>query len=288
MIHVRRHRREVASGKTISVRAHERQGGDDGVTPVPDWSRAPSVGELRQESAGIPLASEDWWDEDAPEQALCPRCGTLQPVTIDGGIARHDTSGNLGVRMLGEHCAGSGTVAVAVQADESHWRLTDPDAIYADQVRPGMTIRHPHGCSEADDGPTAGVMDVLAVSEPDSDGMVAVSSQHETVRIARDWPVHEHHHAAGDSAFTRMADDMREWRSRPEPVPSPAKPMHSALANALGCGTPEGLARYERGRAYREAGYRGPLDADNRIPDPDDPAGLDALRTLAALGETGA
>ena len=55
----------------------------------------------------------------------------------------------------------------------------------------------------------------------------------------------------------------------------------------LGCDTPEGLANYERGRAYREAGYNGPLDADNRIPDPDDPRERPALHALAALNEAG-
>ena len=40
-------------------------------------------------------------------------------------------------------------------------------------------------------------------------------------------------------------------------------------------------------RAYREAGYNGPLDADNRIPDPDDPRERPALHALAALNEAG-
>ncbi len=62
--------------------------------------------------------------------------------------------------------------------------------------------------------------------------------------------------------------------------------MNPALARALGCDTPEGFEKYERGRAYCEAGYSGPLDPDNRIPDPDDPANHQTLSALAALGET--
>jgi hypothetical protein len=61
--------------------------------------------------------------------------------------------------------------------------------------------------------------------------------------------------------------------------------MNPQLARALGCDTPEGRARYDRGRAYREAGYRGPLNSANRIPDPDDPAEHEALSALAALSE---
>ena len=32
-----------------------------------------------------------------------------------------------------------------------------------------------------------------------------------------------------------------------------------------------------------EAGYDGPLDPDNRIPDPDDPANFESLSALAAM-----
>ena len=86
-------------------------------------------------------------------------------------------------------------------------------------------------------------------------------------------------------ALDRMRDDMRSWRSRPAPIPRPDKPMQPALARALGCDTPEGREKYDRGRAYREAGYRGPLDRDNHVPDPDDPANHESLSALAALGE---
>lgn len=83
--------------------------------------------------------------------------------------------------------------------------------------------------------------------------------------------------------LSAMLADMRDWRSRPEPQPQPHAPMSPQLAELLGCDTPEGRARYDRRRAYREAGYDGPLDQDDRIPDPDDPANYDALATLAAM-----
>jgi hypothetical protein len=90
----------------------------------------------------------------------------------------------------------------------------------------------------------------------------------------------------GDIALTSMQEDMRRWRAQPEPQPSPAEPMSPVLARALGCDTPEGRARYERGRAHRDAGYTGPLDSAGRIPDPDDPASHDQLPALAALSAT--
>ena len=90
----------------------------------------------------------------------------------------------------------------------------------------------------------------------------------------------------GDKALPGMIEQMREWRSRPEPKPSPAAPMSPQKAKLLGCDTPEGLATFERGRAYREAGYDGPLDKHGNIPDPDDPRERESLHMLAALAET--
>jgi hypothetical protein len=101
------------------------------------------------------------------------------------------------------------------------------------------------------------------------------------LRRARGKPTPKHMRQSVASA--RMSEEMRAWRSRPEPTPGPAKPMTPQMATLLGCDTPEGFAKYERGRAYREAGYDGPLDSDNRIPDPDDPANFESLKTLAAM-----
>jgi hypothetical protein len=90
-----------------------------------------------------------------------------------------------------------------------------------------------------------------------------------------------------DRALQAMLAGMRAWRSRPVPEVAPGKPMSDQMAKLLGCDTPEGLANFERGRAYREAGYAGPLNAYGYIPNPDDPLERDALSTLAALGQIG-
>jgi hypothetical protein len=105
----------------------------------------------------------------------------------------------------------------------------------------------------------------------------------------RDRPEPVERPRTGPSAFERaevlseMLAGMRDWRSRPEPKPSPTEPMTPQMAKLLGTDTPEGFARYERGRAYREAGYDGPLDQDCRIPDPDDPAERETLSALASM-----
>jgi hypothetical protein len=90
---------------------------------------------------------------------------------------------------------------------------------------------------------------------------------------------------AESPALERMAQEMRDWRALPEPEPGPAGPMSPEMAKLLGCDTPEGRAKYERLRAYREAGYTGPLDEDNNIPDPDDPAERPGLEMLADMQE---
>jgi hypothetical protein len=83
-------------------------------------------------------------------------------------------------------------------------------------------------------------------------------------------------------ALDQMKDEMRQWRSRDVPL-LPPEPMTPQMAQLLGCDTPEGRAKYERLRAYREAGYHGPLDEASHIPDPDDPGEQDALETLAHM-----
>ena len=85
-----------------------------------------------------------------------------------------------------------------------------------------------------------------------------------------------------DREFAAMQAQMRDWRSRDVEVP-PAGPDTSPLGRVLGTDTPEGAAKFARGKAYREAGYDGPLDNENRIPDPDDPAEYEALHALAAM-----
>jgi hypothetical protein len=62
MIHVRRHKRVTARGKTVTVRAHERDGDPD-LVEVPVWSKPVYVGDLppapAADVAGI------WDDEEA-------------------------------------------------------------------------------------------------------------------------------------------------------------------------------------------------------------------------------
>lgn len=83
-------------------------------------------------------------------------------------------------------------------------------------------------------------------------------------------------------AFLDMQQEMRDWRGRDIQVP-PAQPDTSQLGRVLGTDTQEGADKFARLKAYREAGYDGPLDQDNQIPDPDDPAERDGLEALASM-----
>lgn len=89
-------------------------------------------------------------------------------------------------------------------------------------------------------------------------------------------------HERTDTEFTRMQGEMRQWRSRDVKVP-PAEVDASPLGKVLGTDTQEGADKFARLSAYRDAGYLGPLDQDNRIPDPDDPANHGSLHALADL-----
>lgn len=91
--------------------------------------------------------------------------------------------------------------------------------------------------------------------------------------------------AASDPALARMQARMRHWRSLPEPDVSYAVPDTSPLGRALGNDTREGAENFARLKAYREAGYHGPLYRDSRIPDPDDPANHESLSALARMSE---
>jgi hypothetical protein len=85
-------------------------------------------------------------------------------------------------------------------------------------------------------------------------------------------------------AFAAMQDEMRDWRSRDIDVPR-GEPDTSPLGRVLGTDTQEGADKFARLKAYRDAGYEGPLDSDNRIPDPDDPQERPALEALAYMRE---
>jgi hypothetical protein len=60
-IYVRRHKRVTVTGRTVTVRAHERAG-DDGTRPVPEWSRPAHASDL---PAQPPPRAAGIWDDDA-------------------------------------------------------------------------------------------------------------------------------------------------------------------------------------------------------------------------------
>lgn len=234
MIRVRRHQRQLASGKTTTVRQHERMGNShqDG---------------LSQHAAG------SWWDgsaEPVPEGDYPP--GTSFFRQDDEVFAAHP----------------DGSVRPVTQGDDQPGE-DDPDLspemarlFGADTPEGAARYRRARDLREA--GYT-GPINQDGYAEP---GTAGPSSPEPP-----------------SPAMTRMQDEMRHWRSLPEPQPRPEAPMSPQMAHAMGCDTPEGRARYDRLRAYREAGYTGPLNQDNEIPDPDDPAEYQALSALAALSE---
>jgi hypothetical protein len=81
-------------------------------------------------------------------------------------------------------------------------------------------------------------------------------------------------------AFDRMAQEMRDRRALGEPELPPWDPADAWLLKA---DTPEERLSFQRLKAYREAGYTGPLNSENRIPDPDDPANWEWMKAGAAL-----
>jgi hypothetical protein len=114
---VRRHQRQTASGKTTTVRQHERNVGGQA------W--ADRVQETTQRGWQVPPAGEtpppprddgnwwdddeatpagDWWAEDDQQTASCPACGLSLPVNAGGNLAGHKDA-----RDPDRYCTGSGT-----------------------------------------------------------------------------------------------------------------------------------------------------------------------------------
>ena len=241
---VRRHARRTTSGKTTTVREHEREGGGSASPYVRDGDE---IYEVHPDGSADRLPAPEWWgssderDEDwwAGDE---PDAGDPDDLEATSDLPEDEPADDPGVHGTGL----SPEMARLFGADT-------PEG--AERYKRGHALR---------ESGYAGWMDQDGYAVPDP---------------------HEPRGDQPSAALTRMLGGMREWRSRPEPAARPGKPMNPSLARALGCDTPEGLARYERGRAYREAGYDGPLDSDNRIPDPDDPENLESLSALAALGE---
>ena len=117
MTEVRRHQRQTASGKTTTVRQHERNVGGQA------W--ADRVQETTQRGWQVPPAGEtpppprddgnwwdddeatpagDWWAEDDQQTASCPACGLSLPVNAGGNLAGHKDA-----RDPDRYCTGSGT-----------------------------------------------------------------------------------------------------------------------------------------------------------------------------------
>lgn len=112
----------------------------------------------------------------------------------------------------------------------------------------------------------------------------APSWEDEDAEPAGDWWGDDEEEQPDSPSLTRMKDEMRHWRALGIEG-RPAVPDTSPLGRVLGTDTQEGADRFARLSAYRDAGYTGPLDQDNRIPDPDDPAEQRALGILASLRE---
>ena len=261
MIRVRRHQRQLASGKTASVRQHERRG-----NPRQEWA---------DREGG------SWWDgsgEPPPPGASEHPEGTSYFRQDDDVFAVHP----------------DGTVHPVAPGDDDEPQADDPGTV-KDAAR---------ALRDAESARRGGTGDKAAVKAARDRMRAATEAARETwerdmqaeaarrgvpayqSRAARARNGKQNARRNGSSrALDGMRDNMRSWRSRPAPSPRPDKPMPDALARALGCDTPEGREKYDRGRAYREAGYTGPLDSENRIPDPDDPANHESLSALAALGE---
>ena len=275
MIHVRRHTRQMASGKTATVTQHERN-----VTVRPraeldaEWrasqSEQPPPGEEGQHPEGTVF-----FEKDGQLFAVHPDA-TVYPV---GGSAGDGDDGDDGDET-----------AIAGGDDEDppgtmFFRSGD-DIIAA---RPDGTARTLPRDDDPDDvpaGPDHGETWDLGHTQARDIGLSPkrgrISGSQSAAVQAR---TRERLNAAHERDMRRMADDMRKWRSRPAPEPGPAGPMDPAKARLLGCDTPEGQARYDRLRAYRDAGYDGPLNQDNEIPDPDDPATWDGISMMTRLAE---
>ena len=278
MIRVRRHERQLPSGKTATVRQHERTGQPKGRDTADDWWDRPAD----PQDAATDQPEGTWYFRQDDELMAVHPDGTVHAVAAEG------SDGDSG----SDEPPGGGGWSPEDEP-EGTWYLKEGDDTYA--VHPDGTTRlvppdEPAGESEGAPHRTyCGCVGKHLAGCPNGPNGA-------TPPRATDVPLGPagHGHATDVStgpaapesrAFTRMKGDMRFWRSRSAPSPRPDKPMQPALARALGCDTPEGREKYDRGRAYREAGYTGPLDSDNRIPDPDDPANHESLSALAALGE---
>jgi hypothetical protein len=258
---VRQHSRRTASGGTTTVRQHSRKGGGP-KADKPGGAFGRIRGLLASRRARRRPEEESWWAEAEQHPERPREQPAAEPARKPSADCRWHRHGSCDVDSCSCNCHTLGAVfgddtrasRQQASADRAGGDVTDGSL---DDYRAFWRDARPSPCGE---------------SQP------AVNPQ-----VLRELHKPQPHFGKDHHKLREMSEDMRAWRSRPEPKPGPAKPMTPQMATLLGCDTPESFKRYERGRAYREAGYDGPLDSDNRIPDPDDPANRESLSALAAL-----
>ena len=268
-IRVRRHLRALASGKTTTVRQHERQGN-------PREQQVPDGGSWWDGSDDATPAAADehpegssFFRQDEDVFAVHPD-GTVHPVSPpEPADDDTDLSPEMAKLLGADSPEGAERVKrVSALRDSGYTGPRDADGYATPQTPAEFRQAKRAAQRRADAAPTR---------EESED---ASAEWHRLDDLQRSWGNPDR-----SPALTRMQDDMRHWRSLPEPTPRPEAPMTPQMEKLLGCDTPEGRAKYERLSAYREAGYRGPLGPDNRIPDPDDPANYESLSALGGLSE---
>jgi hypothetical protein len=259
-IRVRRHQRELASGKTTTVRQHERRGNAREQEVPEGGSWWDGSGEAVPAAAGAHPEGSSFFRQDDEVFAVHPD-GTVHPVERPGEGMSPEMA-----RLLGADTPEGAERVRRVDAlrDSGYTGPRDADGYATPQSPREFRQAKRAAQRRANTAPTR---------DESEDASAEWHRLDDADRARRNPPLNG------------MQKEMRWWRKQPEPVAKPDKPMSPQMAKLLGCGTPEGRAKYDRLRAYREAGYDGPLDQDNRIPDPDDPANYESLSALAALRE---
>lgn len=86
--------------------------------------------------------------------------------------------------------------------------LYDPDAVYADEVKPGDCVVNPDVCWRGDE---RGFLDVMHVTPPDGEGMVVITAPSgPPVRIAGDWGLERYTPALADLEAIILIDAAQD------------------------------------------------------------------------------
>jgi hypothetical protein len=107
VIHVRRHKRQLESGKTVTVRAHERDVDPDPRREVPEWSRPAQAAEYRNPAFDA-APGEDWWADDGDYEESG---GTYRPPDTAAQEAAEREAYAAGVRAHAAALGGTGRPA---------------------------------------------------------------------------------------------------------------------------------------------------------------------------------